>query len=145
MSTQWAVAAGLPLQNMMIRHFIRPKVVQQSGHSMEKRKYTRISSSNLLSYACVNADNTVVQQGMGKTLDISEGGILLETHVPIEMECKVHLDIGFRDDVAKIIGKVAYTRKGQHGRTESGISFEEYSEKSHQVLQQFIESFNSKS
>ena len=111
---------------------------------MEKRKYTRISSSSLLSYACVNADNTIVQQGMGKTLDVSEGGILLETHVPIEMQYKVHLDIGFRDDVAKIIGKVAYSRKGKNGRAESGISFEECGEKSQKVLSQFIASFNSK-
>ncbi len=109
---------------------------------MEKRKYPRISSSNLLSYACVNSDHTVIQQGMGKTLDVSEGGILLETHIPIDVACKIHLDIGFRDEVAKIVGRVIYSRKGATGRIESGIHFEAYSKKSHPILLRFIESFN---
>lgn len=110
---------------------------------MEKRKHSRINSSNLLSYTCVNAENTVVQQGMGKTLDVSEGGILLETHVPIDSQYIVHLDIGLKDDVAELVGKVAYTRKGESGRAESGIRFEEYGDESRQVLQQFIEDFKS--
>ncbi len=108
---------------------------------MEKRKHSRINSSNLLSYTCVNAENIVVQQGMGKTLDVSEGGILLETHVSIDSQYLVHLDIGFKDDVAEIVGKVAYTRKGESGRIESGIRFEEYGDESRQVLQQFIKDF----
>ncbi|BCS95795.1 hypothetical protein DSLASN_14270 [Desulfoluna limicola] len=108
---------------------------------MEKRKHSRFNSSNLLSYTCVNAENTVVQQGMGKTLDVSEGGILLETHVPIDAQHTVHLDIGFKDDVAEIVGKVAYSRQGESGREESGIRFEEYGDESRQVLQRFIEEF----
>lgn len=108
---------------------------------MEKRKHTRYNSTNLLSYACVNAENTVVQQGMGKTLDVSEGGILLETHVPIDPSHKVHLDIGFRDDVVAIVGDVAYTRTGKTGRAESGIRFGEHSDKDREILLKFIEGF----
>lgn len=111
---------------------------------MEKRKYPRINSSNLLSYACVNSDNKVIQQGMGKTLDVSEGGILLETHVSLEMECNIHFDIGFRDEVARIVGRVVYARAGEKGRIESGIHFEEYSQKNHHILLRFIESFNNR-
>lgn len=109
---------------------------------MEKRKHTRFSSTNLLSYTCINAENTVVRQGMGKTLDVSEGGILLETHVPIGTGTKVHLDIGFRDEVAEIVGDVAYSRKGENGRFEAGIRFGTYSDEGHRVLLRFIESFN---
>jgi hypothetical protein len=108
---------------------------------MEKRKYTRITSSNLLSYTCMNIENMVVQQGMGKTLDVSEGGILLETHVPIDAGDTVHLDIGFKDEVATIVGNVAYTRQGENGRAESGIRFEACSDKGHEILLSFIENF----
>lgn len=110
---------------------------------MEKRKYTRFNSSNLLSYTCMNIENVVVQQGMGKTLDVSEGGILLETHVPIDPGYTVYLDIGFKDEVAKIVGKVAYTRQGETGRAESGIRFEGHSVKGLEILLSFIESFKS--
>ncbi|WP_300670490.1 PilZ domain-containing protein [Desulfoluna sp.] len=109
---------------------------------MEKRKFIRFNSTNLLSYTCMNAENVVVQQGMGKTLDVSEGGILLETHVPIAPEHHVQLDIGFKDEVAEISGHVAYSRKGENGRSESGIQFGDLSKESHQILLRFIESFN---
>ena len=110
---------------------------------MEKRKYTRFNSSNLLSYTCMNSENMVVQQGMGKTLDVSEGGILLETHVPIDPQYIVHLDIGFKDEVVKIVGNVAYTRQGENGRAESGIRFEDLTGKGNEILLNFIESFKS--
>lgn len=109
---------------------------------MEKRKHIRYTSTNLLSYICVNANDAVVQQGMGKTLDVSEGGILLETHVPIDPDNTVHLDIGFKDDVVRLVGEVAYTRKGESGRAESGIHFKTYDDESRQILRRFIESFN---
>lgn len=139
--TQGAVAAGLSLLDDEDPAIIRHHAEEQSGQPMEKRQHSRINSSNLLSYTCVNAENTVVQQGMGKTLDVSEGGILLETHVPIDSQHLVYLDIGFKDDVAELIGKVAYTRNGESGRVESGIRFEEYGDETRQVLQQFIEEF----
>lgn len=110
---------------------------------MEKRKHTRILSTNLLAYLCVDGNGIVVQQGMGKTLDVSEGGILLETHVPIDPRHMVHLDIGFRDEVATLVGRVTYSRTGETGRWESGIHFEEHSDTSHEMLCQFIASFNS--
>jgi len=108
---------------------------------MEKREHRRFNSTNLLSYACINTENIVVQQGMGKTLDVSQGGILLETHVPIDPSHKVHLDIGFRDEVVKMVGDVVYTRTGQSGRSESGIHFVEHSEKDHEILLRFIDGF----
>ena len=81
---------------------------------------------------------------MGKTLDISEGGILLETHVPISPEHIVHLDIGFKEDVAEVIGEVAYTRSSESGQSESGIKFQEYSDESRDILIKFIENFKAK-
>ena len=110
---------------------------------MENRKHQRFDSKNLLSYTCVDKEGVVVQQGMGKTLDVSEGGILLETHVPINTEHEVHLDIGFKDDVAEIIGEVAYTRASDSGRAESGIRFQKHSAESHAILLAFVKSFAS--
>ena len=45
---------------------------------MDNRKHPRFDSGNLLSYVCLDNQNKIVQQGMGKTIDVSEGGILLE-------------------------------------------------------------------
>ena len=49
----------------------------------EKRKHPRVNALNL-SYICLDEDQQVIKQGMGRTLNVSESGILLETHFPIE-------------------------------------------------------------
>ena len=43
--------------------------------SKEFRKHDRFDALNLLSYFCVDAENQTVQQGMGRTLNVSETGI----------------------------------------------------------------------
>jgi hypothetical protein len=50
--------------------------------SENKRKHERIQSLNL-SYICLDEDANIIKQGMGRTLNISESGILLETHFPM--------------------------------------------------------------
>lgn len=107
-----------------------------------KRKHPRIRSLNLLSYVCVDRNKNIVKQGMGRTLNVSEGGILLETHVPIDTEYTVTLTIGLEDDlVTDINGKVIYSKPGEVGRFESGIEFEEGSEAALQILREYIKAF----
>ena len=62
-----------------------------------KRKHQRFASLNL-SYVCLDENNNVVTQGMGRTLNISESGILLETNFPIELKYLVLLTIGLEED-----------------------------------------------
>ena len=54
--------------------------------TLEKRIKPRADSHNILSYVCLDEENEIVEQGMGRTLNVSEGGILLETHDSIDLE-----------------------------------------------------------
>ena len=67
--------------------------------SENKRKHERIQSLNL-SYICLDEDNNIVKQGMGRTLNISESGILLETHFPIDMIYKLRKEIRAYDELS---------------------------------------------
>ncbi len=58
-----------------------------------KRTNQRVKSSNLLSYICLDEKNNEMMQGMGRTLNVSESGIMLETHVPIDPHYIVSLTI----------------------------------------------------
>lgn len=78
---------------------------------------------------------------MGKTLDVSEGGILLETHLPIVREHPLLLTLGLRDKVVDVKGVVVYSRKGEGGMIQSGIKFMELSEHSRLALADFIANF----
>ena len=67
----------------------------------EQRRHKRIYSLNL-SYLCVNANNEVVRQGMGRTLNVSESGILLETLFPLAKQQLLSLAIGIEADLVDI-------------------------------------------
>lgn len=107
----------------------------------DKRKHSRTRSLNLLAYECLDENQDVVRQGMGRTLDVSEGGILLETHAPIDLHHTISLKIGLEDDMTEISGSVAYSRAGKSGRYESGIEFDRNNEAALQILKVYIKAF----
>ena len=96
----------------------------------EKRKHSRIDSVNLLNYVYFDENEDEENQGMGRTLNVSESGILLETHSPMDARRVVSLTIGFREDVIDIKGRVVYMRKKEDGMFESGIEFFDLNESS---------------
>ncbi len=89
-------------------------------NAQEKRRHPRISSVNL-SYVCLDEDHQIVQQAMGKTVNISQGGYLLETHFPIAPERLLVASIGLRDDMVEIRGRVAYCIPAGEGRYAVGV------------------------
>ncbi|MFH2065278.1 MAG: PilZ domain-containing protein [Pseudomonadota bacterium] len=107
----------------------------------QKRKYDRIGSLHLLNYVCLDENNEEVNQGMGRTLNVSQGGILLETHVPLDKKHVISLSIGLEEELVDIHGTVIYCREGKKGKTESGIEFQNIDETSLQVLNRYIKAF----
>ena len=108
----------------------------------EKRKHQRISSLNLLSYVCLDEDGNHHEQGMGRTLDISQGGILMETHVRIESKYILLMAVGFEDELADIKSEVVYCREGAPGMFESGVRYLETGEKVNQIIEELVTVFN---
>jgi c-di-GMP-binding flagellar brake protein YcgR len=111
----------------------------------EKRRHYRINSRNLLNYACYDEEDNPVKQGMGRTLNVSEVGIRLETHVELESGNRIEVTIGLEEELVTIQGKILYTKPGQEGKSEAGIQFLNVDEKAREVLQQYIEAFRERS
>jgi hypothetical protein len=88
----------------------------------EKRKHQRIDSLNL-SYLCLDENHQVVKQGMGRTLNLSESGILLETYFPINAEHTVLLSMGLEENLVEVRGRPVYARSKEQGVYEVGIEF----------------------
>ena len=105
--------------------------------SENQRKYQRIPSLNL-SYVCLDENNNMVKQGMGRTLNISESGILLETNFPIESEYLVILTIALEEDLLELKGKPIHDRSNETGKFEIGIEFLEPDQDSIRLLEKFI-------
>ena len=107
----------------------------------EKRQHQRVSTLNLLYYVCLDENGSHLDQGMGKTLDISQGGILMETHIQIEAKFIMLLSLEFEEELVDIKGEVVYSRKSESGMYESGVKFLETDEKITRIVNELIEKF----
>jgi len=121
----------------VLKTFQQPNWELNAMTSDNKRKHQRILSLNL-SYICLDENNNIVKQGMGRTLNISESGILLETHFPIESEYLVLLTIALKEDLLEIKGKPIHSRSIETGEFEIGIEFLEPDQDSIRLLNNFI-------
>jgi hypothetical protein len=105
--------------------------------SADKRKHERIESLNL-SYICLDEDQNIVKQGMGRTLNMSESGMLLETHFPIKSIHKLQLTISLEEDLLDIKGKPVHIRSIEGGKYHIGIQFLDLDQKSTKLLKKFL-------
>lgn len=109
----------------------------------EKRKYARVDSIYLLNYVHHDAENSdSLTQGMGRTINVSESGIMLETHIPLGEKDTVDVVVGLKEDMVTIRGKVVFSRATETGRFQSGIEFVSIADDSLKTLKRYIEAFN---
>jgi len=106
----------------------------------EQRKAVRINSLNL-SYIGIDENNVTIKQAMGRTLNVSENGILLETHFPIDSKQIVSLSLALEDDLVDMKGEVVYSRPGEAAKYETGIKFIEVDEGVQLILKKYIQAF----
>ncbi len=107
-----------------------------------QREYVRVETSNLISYACLDAQGTMIKQGMGKALDISQNGLMLESGCPIESEYISLVSADPDDQLVGIGGKVAYTRRSRTGAYKIGIRFTGSHEENVQFAASLIKTFH---
>ncbi len=106
----------------------------------EQRQYIRIKSLNL-SYVCIDENNVIINEGMGRTLNVSESGILLETHFPINLTHFLTLTVALEDDLVDIRGKVVHCSTCEDGKYQTGVQFLNQDRNIDYVLQEFIKLF----
>lgn len=106
----------------------------------EKRESVRHDSLNLVSYILLNAENDIISTGVGRTLNISCGGILLEIEDLVDDDIKtVRMEIALGDSIISVDGGVRFTLLTTQGYTEYGIQFRETSTESMENLQKYLD------
>jgi len=96
---------------------------------VEKRKHPRVDINNLISYRCMDDSGNQTKEGRGKSINISQGGILIETHNPFEWQDILLLFIDIEDESVSIKGKVIYCNAANFGKFRTGIQFLETNDK----------------
>jgi len=108
----------------------------------EKRKYPRVPIHNLVSYVCLDEDGEPIKRLMGSALDISQGGLLLETTQQIEPGNGILITADEQDRIVEINGKAAYCREIGDGKFFVGISLQGSHNENIQFVRSMIRAYH---
>jgi hypothetical protein len=109
---------------------------------MEQRKYPRVETCNLISYLLIRANGEITEQGMGRALNISQGGILLETPRLILSERISLMSVDLDNKLIEIKGNVVYSKGNGYGMIVSGVCFQGKHDEIIQFAAKLIKAFH---
>jgi hypothetical protein len=92
-------------------------------NAVEKRKHQRIKTQNLISYFSLDETGNVISHGLGIAMDLSKGGILLQTWESIESSLIALAATDRKKNLFKVKGKLAYSKNTSIGTYFTGIKF----------------------
>jgi hypothetical protein len=116
--------------------------VEQGVITMEdlkRRQFERKHSQNLIDYVEMDYEGKPAHRYMGRTLNVSEGGILLETYKPLTEGQIVIITIAIDEEMVALKGRVIHVKKTAESLFHSGIDFLKINEYGKRVLQWYIE------
>ena len=100
----------------------------------EKRISRRIRSLNLTSYTPKKGDQQAYIVSIGRTLDVSEGGVKVETHRKLAEGTELDMDIAIEDEIITARGEVVHTEELKNGLYGTGIRFTSISDEDRKAL-----------
>ncbi len=108
----------------------------------EKRKHSRTKTNNMVSYVGTDDRGNEKEQGMGRTIDISIGGILIETRYQIVSKDILLTAIGLKDELIDITGKVVHRYAKDSEMFRTGIQFLANNEKTRLFIISLIKDYS---
>lgn len=111
------------------------------GMTTERRRFIRPEALNLLDYLVVDSQGRQGEYAMGRTLNVSRGGILMETHIPLPVGQQVMITLGLEDNLVDIMGRIVYATYSA-GMHQNGIEFFHMSETDRKILEHYTEAFH---
>jgi len=106
----------------------------------EKRHFIRRESLHLLDYIVIDTNGISGRYSMGRTLDISENGIKLETSHLLDIGDTLVVTVGLEEDLIDLQGNVTYSQP-HAGRFITGIEFFEISDDGRRIFKKYSEAF----
>jgi len=108
----------------------------------DRRKHKRVRTQNLISYFSFAQTGKMISQGMGVAMDISKGGMLLETPDSIKPGLIVLAATDREKNLFEVRGKLAYSQKTSIGTYLSGIEFIGVNERVLKFITKLIQEYN---
>ena len=89
----------------------------------DKRKYPRINIRVLASFEYYDEDGKLFDQKLGVILDISLGGMLIETDDIIKANYVEIVFVNYENKIMSIVGSIVHSRKSENGKAKTGLCF----------------------
>jgi hypothetical protein len=108
----------------------------------EKRRHPRIDSLNLVAYALYDVAGKKIDQGKGRTLNLSQSGTLLETDKELRGPFVVLMTIDLGGNKVKVQGRVVHTTRDKNiGRFLTGIEFMGSKDRQYKAIVAFVKTY----
>ncbi len=114
--------------------------LKEKTMTQERRKSDRFDTLNL-SYVQVDEKGAVIHEGMGRTLNVSKDGILLEIACDEKLAGHVVLQIALDDELVDLKGNIVHCEQNEAQKYQTGIEFCEVDDKARVILGKFIQVF----
>lgn len=108
----------------------------------ERRKYKRVKTQNLISYFSFDETGKMRSHGLGIAMDLSQGGVLLETTNYIKPGLIVLAATDRKKNLIEVKGKIAYSKRTSSGIYFTGIEFTGVNERVTQFITKLIKEYN---
>ena len=107
-----------------------------------RRKYQRVKTQNLISYFSFDDNGKLISHGLGIALDVSKGGILLETPYLIESGVLVLTATDKEKNFVEVKSKLIYSKRTSIGTYLCGIEFIGIDERVINFIAKLIKEYN---
>ena len=108
----------------------------------ENRESERKDTLNLLDYVVIDESGEAIDRAMARTLNVSEKGILLETHLSLDKGQVLLITIGLENDLCEIRGRIVRAEKCGDDSFCYGVELLEVEDKDASTLRKFLKEFN---
>ena len=89
----------------------------------DRRRFPRVRTDNPITYALINEKGSNIGQGIGRAVNVSQSGILLETYEYIGSKYLFLVTTDVEDKLVEIVGKVVFSREISKSVFNSGVHF----------------------
>jgi Tfp pilus assembly protein PilZ len=104
----------------------------------DRRKFPRIESINL-AYLYMDERNHITNHGKGKTINVSEEGLLIETDIEINPGHNIIALIEIPGNSVELKGKIIYCTPNGDKKFTAGIKLTETSEDGKSIWKKFVD------
>ena len=94
----------------------------------ERRNHPRFKTNDPISYVCIDNNGNRIKEGKGMAVNVSKGGILIETQDAFNWHDILLLGIDLKNKSVRVKGRVVYSNTDDSGMAQTGIEFLETGE-----------------